>query len=71
MSKSGSKFWILTIGLLVTPLALAAPAAAEAVPLTPEVADSATTIDAPPCVNYPGNIPCNLSTLSSSIGIGR
>jgi hypothetical protein len=49
-----------------------APAVAEGLPLTPAVTDSATAVDAPPpCINYPGNIPCNLSTFSSSIGVGR
>ncbi|MGW5383485.1 hypothetical protein [Nocardia sp. NPDC003963] len=61
-----------TIGLLAAPLVMAAPAAAEGLPLTPPATDSATAVDAPPpCVNYPGNIPCNLSTFSASLGIGR
>ncbi|RDI55471.1 hypothetical protein [Nocardia mexicana] len=72
MTKSRVKFWVSTIGLIAAPLVWSAPAAAEGVALTPEVVESATAVDAPPpCVNYPGNIPCNLSTFSSSLGIGR
>lgn len=72
MTKPGLKFWVSTVGLIAAPLVMSAPAAAEGLPLTPAVTDSATAVDAPPpCVNYPGNIPCNLSTFSSSIGVGR
>ncbi|WP_280265724.1 hypothetical protein [Nocardia wallacei] len=72
MTKPGLRLWVSTLGLIAAPLVMSAPAAAENVPLTPEATDTATAVDAPPpCVNYPGNIPCNLSTFSSSIGIGR
>ncbi len=71
MNKSGSNFWIMAAGLIAAPLLMSAPAAAEALPLTPAVTDSAAPVatPGPPC--YPGNIPCHLSTLSSALGIGR
>ena len=72
MTKPGSKFLISALGFVALPLIMSAPAAAQGLPLTPAVTDSATAVDAPPpCVNYPGDIPCNLSTFSSSIGVGH
>lgn len=65
------KLWIAAAGLMAAPLAAAAPAAAQGLPLTPATDSPAVVSEPQPCVNYPGNIPCNLSTLSASLGIRR
>ncbi|PXX70928.1 hypothetical protein DFR70_101349 [Nocardia tenerifensis] len=65
------KLWIAVFGFVAAPFSAVAPAAAAGLPLTPAT-DSATTVDQPqPCINYLGNIPCNLSTLSASLGLPR
>ncbi|MEU8899620.1 hypothetical protein [Nocardia sp. NPDC048505] len=65
------KLWLTTLGLVLAPLAVAAPAAATGLPLTPATEAPAAVDEPRPCVNYPGNIPCNLSTFSASLGLGR
>lgn len=71
MTKLGLHVLFSAVGLVSASLVLTAPAMAEGLPVTPAEPESATVIDAPPpCINYPGNIPCNLSTFSASLGIG-
>ncbi|MGW0252044.1 hypothetical protein ACWDYH_36005 [Nocardia goodfellowii] len=65
------KLWLTALGLVLAPFAAAAPAAAAGLPLVPAT-DAPSVVDEPrPCVNYPGNIPCNLSTFSASLGLGK
>ncbi|MFC9894563.1 hypothetical protein ACFVMC_12815 [Nocardia sp. NPDC127579] len=64
------KLWLAALALALAPLAAAAPAAATGLPLTP-TEEPAVIDQQQPCVNYPGNIPCNLSTFSAQLGIGR
>lgn len=68
MTKRGMKLSVSALGIIAAPLVMAAPASAQGLPLTPAVPGPAAEVAEPPdCVNYPGNIPCNLATLSAAI----
>ncbi|MEU4842949.1 hypothetical protein [Nocardia testacea] len=67
MTNLGVKLSVSTLGIIAAALVAAAPASAEGLPVTPAPTSATEIGDPPPCINYPGNIPCNLSTLSASI----
>ncbi|MFI9538115.1 hypothetical protein ACIG56_33385 [Nocardia fusca] len=67
MTYLGVKFWVTALGIIAAALVAAAPASAQGLPVTPAPTSATEVGDPPPCINYPGNIPCNLSTLSASI----
>ncbi|MGW0179104.1 hypothetical protein [Nocardia sp. NPDC003345] len=68
MTKLGVKLSFSALAVIVAPLLVAAPAAAEGLPLTPAIPGPPAQVAEPPdCINYPGNIPCNLATLSAAI----